>query len=65
MLVLHNVKMVPSNMRNNKGTTVYDKSTVTCDVSTTKCEDSTIKCDVLLTWYNRLPTSGYCTLQIK
>ena len=49
MLVLHNVKMVPSNMRKNKGTTVYDKSTVTCDVSTTKCEDGTIKCDVLLT----------------
>ena len=33
-----------SNVRKNKGTTVYDKSTITCDVSTTKCEDNTIKC---------------------
>ena len=31
------------------------------DVSTTQCEIGTIKCDVLITWYNRLPTSGYYT----
>ena len=35
MLVLCNVKMVPSNARKNKGTTECDKSTITCDVSTT------------------------------
>ena len=34
MLVLHNVRIVPSNMRKNKGTTECDKSTVTCDVGT-------------------------------
>ena len=30
MLVLHNVRMVPLNVRKNKGTTEYDKSTVIC-----------------------------------
>ena len=47
--------------KKNKGTTDCDKSTVTCDFSTTQCEDGTIKCDVLVTWYSRLPTNGYCT----
>ena len=61
MLILHNVRMVPSNVRKNKGTTECDKSTVTCDFSTTQCEDGTIKCDVLVTWYSRLPTNGYYT----
>ena len=46
MLILHNVKMVPSNVRKkNKGTTECDKSTVTYDVSIIQCEDGTIKCD--------------------
>ena len=45
----------------NKGTTLCDKSTVTYNVSTTQCEDGTIKCDVLVTWYNKLPISGYHT----
>ena len=49
MLVLQNVKIVPSNMRKNKEITKYDKSTVTCDISTTQCEDGTIKYDVLVT----------------
>ena len=33
LLVLHNVKMVPSNVRKNKGTIKCDKSIVTCDVN--------------------------------
>ena len=50
ILVLHNIMMVPSNMRKkNKGTTEGDKSTVTYDVGTAQCEDDTIKCDVLVT----------------
>ena len=65
MLVLHNVRMVPSNVRKNKGITECDKSTVICDVSTTQCDDGTIKCDVLITWYNKLPTSGYYTPKKK
>ena len=44
-LVLHIVKMVPSNVRKKKGTIVCDKSTVTCDISTAQCEDSIIKCE--------------------
>ena len=47
--------------KKNKVTTEYDKSTVTCDVSITQYEDGTIKCNVLVTWYSRLSTSGYCT----
>ena len=39
--------------------TKYNKSTIICDVSTAQCEHGTIKCDILVTWYNRLPTSGY------
>ena len=65
MLVLQNVKIVPSNMRKNKEITKYDKSTVTCDISTTQCEDGTIKYDVLVTWYSRLPTNGYLVPQKK
>ena len=62
MLVLHNVRMISSNVRKkNKGTAECDKSTVTCDVSITQYENGTIKCDVLVTWYGRLPTSGYHT----
>ena len=45
MLVLHNVRMVPSNVGKNKGTTEYDKSTITCDVSTTQYENDIIKCE--------------------
>ena len=45
MLVLHNVRMVPSNVRKNKGITECDKSTITCDINITQCEDGTIKCE--------------------
>ena len=45
MLVLHNVRMVPSNVGKNKGTTEYDESTITCDVSTTQYENGIIKCE--------------------
>ena len=34
MLVLHNVKIVSSNVRKNKGTAKCDKYTVTCDDGT-------------------------------
>ena len=43
MLVLRNVRMVPLNVRKNKGTTKCDKSTIIYDVSTTQCEDGIIK----------------------
>ena len=42
MLVLYNVRMVPSNVGKNKKTTECDKSIVTCDVGTVQCEDDTI-----------------------
>ena len=45
MLVLHNVKMVPSNIRKNKGIFKCDKNTVTCDVGTAQSEDDTMKCE--------------------
>ena len=46
MLVLHNVRMVQSNMRKKiKGTTKCDKSTVTFDIGTAQCENVTIKCE--------------------
>ena len=65
MLVLHNVRMVPLNVRKNKRIIECDKSTITYDVSTTQCEDGTIKCDVLVTWYSKLSTSGYHTPKKK
>ena len=49
MSVLHNVKMVLSNVRKNNGTTECDKSRIKCDVSTMQYKDSTIKCEVLVT----------------
>ena len=45
MFVLHNVRMVPLNVKKNKGITECDKSTVKCDVGTTECENGTIKCE--------------------
>ena len=45
MLVLHNVWMVPSNVRKNKGTTECDKSTVTCNIGIAQCENNTIECE--------------------
>ena len=46
MLVLHNMRMVPLNVRKkNNGTTECDKSTITYDISSTQSEDGTIKCE--------------------
>ena len=45
MLILHNVWMVPLNVRKNKKTTKYDKGTITCGVGTAQCEDCIIKCE--------------------
>ena len=65
ILVLSNVTMESSNVRKNKGTTECDKVTVTCDVGTVQCEDDIVKYDILVTWYSRLPISGYNTHKIK
>ena len=43
ILVLHNVRMVPLNVRKNKETIECDKSTITYDISTAQCEDDIIK----------------------
>jgi len=45
----------------NKGTIKCDKRIVKYDIRTAQYEDEIIKCDVLITWYNKLPISGYCT----
>ena len=46
ILVLHNVRMVPSNMREKKkGSTKCDKNIATCDVNATQYEDNIIKCE--------------------
>ena len=46
MLVLHNVRMVPLNVRKkNKRTTERDKSSVTYNIGTAQCEDEIIKCE--------------------
>ena len=45
MLALHNIRIIPLNMRKNKGTTECNKSTIICDVSTEQCKDGTIKCE--------------------
>ena len=49
MLELHNVRMKPSNVRKNKGTTKCDKKTITYDVGTAQCKNGTIKCEDLVT----------------
>ena len=45
MLVLHNMRMIPLNVRKNKRTIECDKSIVTCDISIAQCEEGTIKCE--------------------
>ena len=45
ILNLHNVRIVPSNVRKNKGTTKCDKGIVTCVVDTAKYKDDTIECE--------------------
>ena len=44
MLILHNVRIVPSNVRKKKREPLYVTSTVTCDIGTAQYEDDTIKC---------------------
>ena len=45
MLVLHNVRIIPSNVRKNKGTAECDKSIVTCGVGAAQYENGTIECE--------------------
>ena len=45
ILVLQNVKMLPSNVRKKKGITECDKNTVIYDVGTAQCENGIIKCE--------------------
>ena len=46
MLVLHNVRMVHSNVKKKKkGTAKCDKSIVTYDICNAQCKDGTIKCE--------------------
>ena len=46
ILLQHNVKIVPLNVRKKKkGTTKYDKNIVTWDIDTAQYEDGTIKCE--------------------
>ena len=45
MLVLHNMRTIPSNVRKIKGITECDKSTVTCDFGTTQYENGAVKCE--------------------
>ena len=62
MLEPHNVRIEPSNVRKkSKGTAQCEKRTVTCDVGTEQCENGTVKCEKKVTWYSRLPISGYRT----
>ena len=43
ILLLHNIKIVASNMRENKGIIEYDKITITCDIIITQYKNSVIK----------------------
>ena len=45
MLVLHNVRIVPLNVRKNKGTSECDKSSITSNVNTMQYENNIIKCE--------------------
>ena len=64
-LQLHNVRIKSSNVRKIKETTKCDKRTITYDIGTTQCDDETIKSGVMITWYSKLPTSGYHTQKKK
>ena len=61
MLELHNMRMKLSNVRKKKGTTKCNKKIVTYDVGIVQYEDELVKCEDLVTWYSRLPISGYYT----
>ena len=56
MFELHNV---------TNGIIKCDKRIVTCDVETAQYDDEIVKCENLVTWYSRLPTSGYRTPKKK
>ena len=43
MLVLHNIRMIPSNLRKNTGTTECYKSNIICYFGTPQCEVGTIE----------------------
>ena len=43
MLKLHHVRIELSIVRNNKGTSKYDKRTITCDIRIAQCEHGTVK----------------------
>ena len=43
MSILHNMRMISSDVRKNKGTTECDKRPVTSDVGTLQYEDDSIK----------------------
>ena len=45
ILVLYNVRTVPSNVRKISKPPNVTKNIVTCDVGTVQCEDGTIKCE--------------------
>ena len=45
MLDLYNIRMIPSNVRKNRGTPECDKSTVTYNIEPAQYEDDTIKCE--------------------
>ena len=46
MLVLRNVRIVPSNVRKKKKETIEcDKNIVTCDIGTVQYENCIIKCE--------------------
>ena len=47
MLVIYNVRKVPSKIKKKKqkGTIECDKSTFICDFDTPQCEDSIIECE--------------------
>ena len=44
ILVLHNSRMAPSNVRKNKGNMEYDKNIVTCDAKPAQYDNGTINC---------------------
>ena len=62
MLELHNVRIELSNMRKKiRESPNVTKKMLHVKLKLHNCEDETIKYEKKVTWYNRLPTSGYHT----